>query len=948
MRFLPGSCLVLCLLVGQAHAAITHDPSLQWYSIESPHFIVHYHDGETMLAPRVAAIAERVQQRLSQSLQWTPRAKTDLILSDETDFANGYASVFPSARLTIYVSAPDDINSLEDHDDWLEYLITHEYTHILHLDKVQGTPAGLQNIFGRHFLLFPNQFQPRWLIEGIATYEETDTTRGIGRGQSSYFDMQMRIEVAAGLKPVEQVNQPISSWPSGNTPYLYGVYYYEFLRDKYGSAGIQRLVENYSRNIIPFQINSTSMQTFGKDIAPLWDEYEAYLHAKFQTQLTAIQQQGEQAGKPLTNAGYYAGPLRALPDGRLFFIAYRGDTHPALYTKAPGGAVQKLREVNPGSRLELHAQQGILLLQPERCHGAAVYYDLYRVDFNGEHLQRLTQCGRYHHAVWSADGTQIIAAQQILGVASLQLLHADGSVIRELWRAGDTTELSAMTIHPDGQQLVATLWRPDAGWNLEQFDIAAQQWHKLTDDTAIENQPQFSADGKSLLYSADYDGVYNIYRLTLANGQRERLTNVSGGAFSPVLNGERLYYIGYGAQGFDVFALDQPKSMAMPTTSSKYVAAVVPSTPPPVPPLSAPRDYSPWSGLQPQWWFPHLLLTKQRTEAGAVTSATDALRRHTYSIDAAYDSKNSWWLGSASYVYDRYWPIMQLAVQRDATFYLGGDNSLQHARLEDVALAQVILPFTTLRDSWTIHAAALHDQERDRWVAPGVTPYRELNDDLLGVGITYRSAARFPKSISRSEGRDVRLVAEDSDRIGKSDYSGRIFSLDWREFFALGNQHVLALRYVAGYGTEQPRPFRLGGIQGNNNALMYLFGGVGEPLFNVRKYTLRGYDEGYAALSGRRMRLGSLEYRFPLALIERGWMAPPLGVHQLSGTLFYEAGAAWQQDTPDKYYTSAGAEFNAEVDVLYDVRIPMTLGYAKGFDKAIGGNQVYFRLQHNF
>ena len=41
--------------------------------------------------------------------------------------------------------------------------------------------------------------QPDWLIEGLAVYHETDRARGIGRGQSSYFDMLMRMEVARGV-----------------------------------------------------------------------------------------------------------------------------------------------------------------------------------------------------------------------------------------------------------------------------------------------------------------------------------------------------------------------------------------------------------------------------------------------------------------------------------------------------------------------------------------------------------------------------------------------------------------------------------------------------------------------------------------------------------------------------------------------------------------------------
>ncbi|MBI3560957.1 MAG: PD40 domain-containing protein [Gammaproteobacteria bacterium] len=948
MRLWRGGLLGLIVSVTAAVVqAAAHDPDLNWATIESPHFILHYHQGEAAIAQRLALIAERVQQRHSAWLQWTPHDKTEIVISDESDLANGFTTVMPSTRFTMYLAAPNDINSLEAHDGWWEYLITHEYLHVVHLDKVSGGPAALQKIFGRYPLLFPNQFQPHWLIEGIATYAETDTQRGIGRGQSSLFNMLMRMEVANGIKPVEQINQPIASWPYGYTAYLYGVYYYQFLRDRYGDHKIQDLVSNYSSNIIPYRINSTSEQTFGKSLDPLWEEFGLYLQQKFQPQLAAITQAGEQAGTPLTNASYEAGPLRVLPDGRVFFIANRGDSQAGLYLKAPGQPLRKLRDVNDYSRLDLHPQQGILLIQPEVCHQAAIYYDLYRVDFNGENLRRLTHCGRYHHAVWTADGQHILAAQQVLGQSALHRLSADGGFEQVLWAAPDDTQISNLSIDPTGETLVAALWRKSVGWGLEQFDFQRNQWQVLSRDTAIENQPQFSADGKSLVYSADNNGVYNIYQLNLASGERVRLTNVLGGAFSPQWAGDTLYYIGYRASGFDVFMLPHPAPLPVTETRTQPQPPV-PTPPPATITTTSPQEYSPWYGLQPRWWFPHLLVDKQHAEVGVVSAGWDALQLHNYSVDLAYDGRNHWAVGGLDYIYNRYWPVLHLGMQRQSQIYLDARDNPTHYRLEDTVVGEVILPFISLQDRWALHGAALTDHEYDTKVASGVKPFADLNDDILGLGITYQSAQRYPKSVSRNNGRDLRLVWESSDAIGNSSYTGTVIKIDWREFISLGGQQVLGLRYVEGHGSDTSRVFQLGGIQNNTNALLYLLNGAADPLFNIRKYTLRGYNQGYTALMGRNMRLGSIEYRFPIRLVERGWMTPPLGLHQIHGTVFYDRGAAWDRGAPDKYYSGFGLEANAEVTLLYELRVQASLGLAHGQDRDLGGNQLYLRLGHNF
>ena len=158
----------------------------------------------------------------------------------------------PFNRSVLFMAPPSGPGGLEDFDDWMTLLITHEYTHILHLDKANQSPAALRKVFGRFLFLFPNLFEPLWMIEGLATYKETDNSRGIGRGQSSLFNMMMRAEVQNGIKPVSQVNLPITSWPGGATRYLYGVYFMVFLSEQYGDDKIQRFVESYSTNLLPF------------------------------------------------------------------------------------------------------------------------------------------------------------------------------------------------------------------------------------------------------------------------------------------------------------------------------------------------------------------------------------------------------------------------------------------------------------------------------------------------------------------------------------------------------------------------------------------------------------------------------------------------------------------------------------------------------------------------
>ena len=238
--------------------AFAVDPGLNWKTIENKNLYVHYAQGNKTIATRVLAIAESAHYRLTKELNWTPKDKTHLVLSDETDQPNGFASPLFFNHSVIFLAPPSSVNTLEDFDDWLTTIIVHEYTHIIHLDKSAGAPEYLRNVFGRFFFLFPNLFQPSWIMEGLATHKETDIERGIGRGQSAMFATMMRQEVAKGLQSISHVNLPVVTWPAGTTRYLYGVYFMQFITERYGADKLQLWIEEYSDNLFPFFINTRS------------------------------------------------------------------------------------------------------------------------------------------------------------------------------------------------------------------------------------------------------------------------------------------------------------------------------------------------------------------------------------------------------------------------------------------------------------------------------------------------------------------------------------------------------------------------------------------------------------------------------------------------------------------------------------------------------------------
>ncbi|MFI4921675.1 MAG: hypothetical protein ACHQAZ_08565, partial [Gammaproteobacteria bacterium] len=234
IRSLPSLILAFSAL-GFASSASAVDPNLHWRTLQSEHFTLVYHDGEEQLAHHMLDVAEQTHARLDLWLDWTPEERVQLVLTDHEDLPNGETTPFPRDNVQLFVSPPDDVDSLEDFDDWFRILITHEYTHVLQLDKATGAPEALRDVFGRNQYLFPGTFNPTMLLEGLAVYDETDAAAGVGRGQSSLYAMYMRAEVEQGVRPWSQVTMAgVSEWPGGTLPYLYGVNFYQFVDKTYG------------------------------------------------------------------------------------------------------------------------------------------------------------------------------------------------------------------------------------------------------------------------------------------------------------------------------------------------------------------------------------------------------------------------------------------------------------------------------------------------------------------------------------------------------------------------------------------------------------------------------------------------------------------------------------------------------------------------------------------
>src|SRR5574341_1760737 len=249
--FLTAWVLSSVLLILAAPSARSQtDPSGPWRTWHTPHFRIHAQPWNAAAAEKVALEAERAYALLSRELR-PPRGTIDLTLHDNVDFSNGFTTVFPSSRISIFLNPPAGDPLLAPYDDWLRLVITHELTHAFHLDRTRGLWRVAQYVLGRAPGTFPNSLQPSWVAEGLATYYETRLTAS-GRLRAGFHDQLLASAAAARRWPAPGDATLLSPrWPSGFRPYAWGSHFVQWEAGARGDSVVRGFVERTSKNLWP-------------------------------------------------------------------------------------------------------------------------------------------------------------------------------------------------------------------------------------------------------------------------------------------------------------------------------------------------------------------------------------------------------------------------------------------------------------------------------------------------------------------------------------------------------------------------------------------------------------------------------------------------------------------------------------------------------------------------
>jgi hypothetical protein len=941
----------IALVVTGARTARAGDPWRVWRELETDHFIIYYWQPLDEAARRVGVVAERVHRSLAPALDHVPSEKTLIFLADDTDGANGFAGVLPRNAIQLYATGPESFSELDDHDDWLYGLVAHEYTHILHLDTMTGLPIIYNTIFGKTWA--PNQILPRWIIEGIAVYEESRRSAG-GRNRGTFFDQYIRISrhaLPSTLLRLDEVSGDPRQFPLGNAIYVYGSHFLQYIFDRFGDDTLRAMSHASGDYAPPFAVNRQIAKVVGRPFTELYDDWKDYLRDKYGLQEMAAQRRGLAEGRQITHAAMTTVQPRYSADGReLYWYQYDGYSLPMIRAMPVGGDAKHARDVVQIDSLAYFdvLPDGSIIYEQSRTYRIEYSYeDIFRWDARTHQTVRLTHGRRARDPAVSPDGRYLAFTLNLHSESALAIMESVPDAPYSIaWKGAQFDQAYQPAWSPDGKRLAFSAWRKGGYRDILVVELASGKVEEVTHDRAIDMSPAWSADGRYIYFDSNRENrITNIFAYDTRDKTTWQVTNVLGGALQarPSPDGERLAFEGaIPAGGYDIFEIALDHTRWLP--AHDYVD----DKPPPVVVnddeswVSPSRPYRALETLAPLTWTGTFDPTSNNVSVQ--TGGTDAVGLHNYSLAVAMATDTGDTDVGASYSYGGWRPSLSIAGARTLVerggWQVDGKSEPYFEEDWSGTLGLGIPLEQRPASSWSLS----FDYNADwfRLVRPPVGgtivtpdeplplhPYTNYVEAGVGTRLAFSNVRGTTFSLGSTNGFDAAV----SLRLDHPDFGSKFraitasYAADWyRRLW--GKTPAVAVRLTGALRAGDDigyNGFSLGGVPPQDIAM---------SIVNSTRTASIGYLHGYPEHSvvGNQFHLLNVEYRQELWQIEHGLATLPIYIRRLHLGLLTDAGTAFNHTVdPNKDLRwSVGAALR--LDAFFGYFIPGTfeIGYARG------------------
>ncbi len=544
--------------------------NFEWHTLSTPHFKIFYYPEMRELAQIGAAYAEESYKQHQQDFNYSLIDTVPLIFyATPTHFreTNTTPGLIPDAvgGFTEFIKGrvviPYD-GSLGN----FKHVIRHELTHVFMMAK-------MGNVLRLHKQSLDKQ-PPLWFTEGLAEAwsEQWDETA----------EMVIKDAVLNGYMV------GLSNWE-----YFYGTFFmYKmgqsailYIQEKFGHEKVLELMDNFwmSNNF-----SDVMLLTLGKDYENFDREWLYNLKKKYFPTLSTDDNPSINTEKVFTDGfGYKPAYWKDGNDEFVYFIGNRTG-YTSLFKVDLNDKKKKAELVIEGERSEefesFHffrtgigiSSNGILAFATKSGENDALHFYNIKTDkmMDDYHFKNIVQVGS---PSFSPDGNKVtFEALDLGGKADLYIFDIKSEHLTRL--TNDYYDDRDPDFSPDGKTIVFSSDRTSYGirnrYNLFLYNIETNSISYLTTGDQVDFAPQFSGDGKKIIYTSTVGGCQNVWYMDISSIQNStvqdstsyndlkaiKLTNFTTAAFDPKWAGDnRILFAAYEDGGINVRMLTDVK-----------------------------------------------------------------------------------------------------------------------------------------------------------------------------------------------------------------------------------------------------------------------------------------------------------------------------------------------------------------------------------------------------
>jgi Tol biopolymer transport system component len=960
---------MLIPVVLHAQLQIYNHPELEWRTIETEYFYVHFHQGTERTAALVAKIAGEIFDPITGLYGYVPDTKIHFIIRDHDDTSNGVAFYYDNK---IELWAPAMNFHLRGTHNWLRDVVSHEFSHMISLGAARKIPRQIPAVYlqwmgyeeekrpdvihgyPNTLISFPvaGTVIPMWFAEGIAQYQ----CRGLNYDTwDTHRDMLLRSAVRENRLLTLTEMGIFGKRSLGNElVYNQGYGLTLYIAHQYGQDALRKLARAQGR-LDRIGFSGACREVLGKSEKEIYSEWLEWLKQGYEYGKSSSGRESVQ-GIVLESGGegnFY--PVFSPSGRRLAYVSSQGRAYMSqlrLLVKDLGtGKKRTIAQAVPGP--VSWSPDGTRLIYAKatgRTSSGSHYYDLYTYHLEKRRETRLTRFRRTAQPAWSPDGKTAACVIQKDGTSNLAILDLETKKLRVVTRFADGEQIYAPRWMPGGGTLVFSLAAPGPGRDIAMVDSSGGNLRYVIRTSHDERDPVPGREPGTLIFSSDSSGIFNLYEFNLKTDATARLTDIEGGAFMPAT----------GAQGWIAYSL---------FTGNGYRLALL-------------KNAEDLSGSAKPYVSPYQKIRKERREnllpAGRYDDrqvpefksrpyTTDyqklaflprimvdypgRLKLGTYFYGSDFLDRISLFGGAAInfqadadvftiFQYKRFYP----------TLFLEGFYQARHTSEEDIDVRFDLLEADVgaewrLGDADLLRTAYVYSRydARMTFTDQGQKikfPYTYHIGSVVQARLTHtRVPAGFASSIAPSRGRRITLEVNHAwqrfldgfevhpkfGTIVETYKPYRYFqvSLDWREYVSIPRlPHSLAIRLKAGWidrAVDGFYHFFAGGLDG-----------------------MKGYP--YYSLEGRKLIHFGLAYRFPV-FRKMGLRFLFLNMDHLYLSLYGDVGNAWSVGDPDlsSWKKDVGVQMRMRLFNFYAYPMSFFLDAAYGLDRFEHMGQTYGR-----